>query len=331
MELQTKQPPELEFSMPEVEESLTAYLSAISGAIIGLLLTLLVLAIWNGGTLNFTNTSKVNALEAGLTDVAADVEMVNANFDSLGQRIIVLEQEAGAVAALQNSLAALDNSLSDLDRTLSDQGIHIGELDSAVADLQVTRRNFDLFTAALAGALETMESDAPAEQAPSRADSQTSQSSTRSSVSSSANSAGSADSPKAAAASSDPSEKSTQQVQSLPAPGTVIDQNVAADALLIYLFLDVDGDGAFDTDENLISGAAVTLTAPDGRTVDPQTNIGSSGTLFESLTAGSYTVTVEEVQGYTLASQNSAELTVDAEAAAGQAVYFPVVTTASGE
>ena len=58
MELQTKQPPELEFSMPEVEESLTAYLSAIGGAIIGLLLTLLVLAIWNGGTLNFTNISK---------------------------------------------------------------------------------------------------------------------------------------------------------------------------------------------------------------------------------------------------------------------------------
>ena len=158
MELQTKQPPELEFSMPEVEESLTAYLSAIGGAIIGLLLTLLVLAIWNGGTLNFTNTSRVNAVQAGLTDVAADLESVNANVDALGERLIVLEQESGAVAALQQSLTDLDASLTDLDRTLSDQGIQLTELDSAVNDLQDTRRNFDLFIAALTDALAQMQS-----------------------------------------------------------------------------------------------------------------------------------------------------------------------------
>ena len=134
MELQTKQPPELEFSMPEVEESLTAYLSAIGGAVIGLLLTLLVLAIWNGGTLNFTNTSKVNALQAGLTRVNTDLETVNTSVDTLGERLVVLEQEAGAVAALQNSLATLDSSLTTLDSSLSDQGIHIDELDTAVAD-----------------------------------------------------------------------------------------------------------------------------------------------------------------------------------------------------
>ena len=162
MELQTKQPPELEFSMPEVEESLTAYLSAIGGAIIGLLLTLLVLAIWNGGTLNFTNTSKVNALEAGMTAVSSDLDGVNTNIDALGERIVVLEQEAGAVAALHKSLATLDTSLSDLDRSLSDQGIHISELDSAVSDLQVTRRNFDLFTAALTQALAMMDSETSA-------------------------------------------------------------------------------------------------------------------------------------------------------------------------
>ena len=165
MELQTKQPPELEFSMPEVEESLTAYLSAIGGAIIGLLLTLLVLAIWNGGTLNFTNISKVNALEAGLTDVAADLDGVNTSFDALGERIVVLEQEAGAVFALQKSLVTLDASLSELDRSLSDQGIHISELDSAFNDLQITRRNFDLFTAALTEALALMEKEASARRA----------------------------------------------------------------------------------------------------------------------------------------------------------------------
>ena len=142
MELQTKQPPELEFSMPEVEESLTAYLSAIGGAVIGLLLTLLVLAIWNGGTLNFTNTSKVNALQAGMSAAATDLQAVNTSVDALGQRLVVLEQEAGSVAALQQSLATLDNSLADLDQSLDDQGIHLSELDTAVADLQVTPTEF---------------------------------------------------------------------------------------------------------------------------------------------------------------------------------------------
>ncbi len=328
MELQTKQPPELEFSMPEVEESLTAYLSAIGGAIIGLLLTLLVLAIWNGGTLNFTNASKVNALEAGLTDVAADVEMVNANFDALGQRIIVLEQEAGAVAALQNSLAALDSSLSELDRTLDAQGIHLGELDGAVEDLQVTRRNFDLFTAALADALALMEGNASDPQPQSGAPSQRSQSSRPSSESPSADNAGSSISTRTSNA---PLETRTQPATALPEPARVVDQDLAPDVLLIYLFLDVNADGTINDDENLIAGATVILTAPDGRTVAPQNNVGSAGALFEDLMAGEYTITVDEVQGYTLASQNTAAITVDPEAVAGQALYFPVVTTAVDE
>ena len=328
MELQTKQPPELEFSMPEVEESLTAYLSAIGGAIIGLLLTLLVLAIWNGGTLNFTNASKVNALEAGLTDVAADVEMVNANFDSLGQRIVVLEQEAGAVAALQNSLAALDNSLSELDRTLNDQGIHLGELNSAVEDLQVTRRNFDMFTAALADALALMESSASDPQPQSGAPSERSQSSLPSSELPSADNAGPSISIRTSNA---PTETRTQHAPALPEPVRIVDQDLAPDVLRIYLFLDVNADGALDSDENLIAGANVILTASDGRTVAPQINVGFAGTLFETLTAGDYTVTVEDVQGYMLASQNTAAITVDPEAKAGQALYFPVVTTAVDE
>ncbi len=328
MELQTKQPPELEFSMPEVEESLTAYLSAIGGAIIGLLLTLLVLAIWNDGTLNFTNASKVNALEAGLTDVAADVEMVNANFDSLGQRIVVLEQEAGAVAALQNSLAALDSSLSELDRTLNDQGIHLGELNSAVEDLQVTRRNFDMFTAALADALALMESDASDLQPQSAAPSERGQSSLPSSESPSADNAGSS----IPTGTSDAlTETRMQPALALPEPVRVVDQELAPDVLLIHLFLDVNADGAIDGDENLIAGATVIVTAPDGRTVAPKNNVGSAGALFEGLMAGEYTVTVDDVQGYTFASQNTAAITVDPEAGAGQALYFPVVTTAVDE
>lgn len=316
MELQTKQPPELEFSMPEVEESLTAYLSAIGGAIIGLLLTLLVLAIWNGGTLNFTNTSRVNAIQAGLTDVAADLEGVNANVDALGERLIVLEQESGAVGALQQSLADLDASLTDLDRTLSEQGIQLTELDSAVDDLQVTRRNFDLFIAALTDALAQMQSGTSTAQPESASRPNDRQA------------AGSSASQASTRATTSQSSEQARPALPYPEPAAVLSAEVAPDALLVYLFLDVNADGLFDTNENLIAGATVTLTSPDGRSVAPVNDVGSAGTLFEELNAGEHTITVEDVQGYTLASQGSIAVTVDPGADAGYIIYFAVVTTA---
>jgi hypothetical protein len=347
MELQTKQPPELEFSMPEVEESLTAYLSAIGGAIIGLLLTLLVLAIWNGGTLNFTNISKVNALEAGLTNVAADLDGVNTSFDALGERIVVLEQEAGAVFALQNSLVTLDASLSELDRSLSDQGINIGELDSAVNDLQITRRNFDLFTAALTEALALMEKGASAaapygdasngRPAQERRTSGTDPTSLERQAATSTASKSPADNAQAveSSASSTTSDVSgsqasakAQQTQILAEPITLISEDVAPDSLLVYLFLDVNANGQFDGDENFIAGATITLTSPDGRAVAAESSVGSAGTLFEELVAGDHKVTVEDVQGYVLASQRNAAVNIDQEADAGHIIYFAVVTTA---
>ncbi len=315
MELQTKQPPELEFSMPEVEESLTAYLSAIGGAIIGLLLTLLVLAIWNGGTLNFTNISRVNAIQAGLTDVAGDLETMNTNVDALGGRLIVLEQESGALAALQQSLADLDASLTDLDRTLSDQGIQLTELDGAVNDLQVTRRNFDLFTAALTDALEQMQTGTSA----SRSETVT-RPNDRQAV-------GPAASEASSSATTSQSSEQARPALPYPEPDSVLSDEVAPDALLVYLFLDVNADGLFDSDENFIAGATVKLTSPDGRSVAAENNLGAAGTRFQELNAGEHTITVEDVQGYTLASQNSTAVTIDPEAVAGHIIYFAVVTT----
>ncbi len=323
MELQTKQPPELEFSMPEVEESLTAYLSAIGGAIIGLLLTLLVLAIWNGGTLNFTNISRVNAIDAGLTAVSADLESVNTNVDALGERLIVLEQESGAVAALQQSLANLDASLTDLDSALTDQGIQLSELDNAVNDLQVTRRNFDLFTAALTDALAQMEAGSSTDRSESRAATRDSRS-----TSSPQNHDQAAPSAGSGAATRPTSSNTTEQAQTaLPEPSAFVSEDVAPDTLIVFLFLDGNADGLFDADENLIAGATVTLTSPDGRPVSPETEVGSAGTRFEELNAGDYTVTVEDVQGYTLASQSSSAITIEPDAEAGQIIYFAVVTT----
>ena len=331
MELQTKQPPELEFSMPEVEESLTAYLSAIGGAIIGLLLTLLVLAIWNGGTLNFTNISRVNAIDAGLTDVAADLETVNANVDALGGRLILLEQESGAVAALQKSLAELDASLANLDRSLSDQGIQLSQLDTAVEDLEVTRRNFDLFTAALTDALAQMETGATAALSDSGGASQRTLSDPSTTGAPRADERQTSDSAGSKISTTDTGPQASDSAQPdrpLPPPAIVVSDKVAPDALLVYLFLDGNADGLFDADENLIAGATVGLTSPDGRAVAAENSVGSTGTLFEELNGGEFTVSVDDVQGYTLASLNSTTVDIDPEAGSGQIIYFAVITTA---
>ncbi len=325
MEVRTKQPPELEFSMPEAEESLTAYLSAIGGAVIGLLLTLLVLAIWNGGTLNFTNTAKVNALEAGLTRVGADLDTVNTSVETLGERLVVLEQEAGAVAALQNSLETLDSSLAALDQSLSDQGIRIDELDTAVAELHVTRRNFDLFTAALTQALAEMEINADLPPTGQSTEVTESAPTEKKPVPTTPSATQSDDAQVT-------ERKGPSTVTELPTaaptePMIVVSAEVAPDALLVYLFVDVNADGAFDDAETLIAGATVTLTAPNAESIMAENTVDTAGALFEELTSGEYIVAVEDTRGYEIASHSAVTVNVNHEAEAGQTVYFAVVAS----
>lgn len=272
----TQQPPELEFNMSESEESLTAYLSAIGGAVIGLLLTLLVLAIWNGGTLNFTNTSKVDALDANMTRVDENMAAMSTDLETLGERLAALEGEAGALAQLRDSLTTFDSSLAALDQSLSDQGIHITELDLAVAELQVTRRNFDTFTSALIQVLAEME---------------------------------------------------TNQTGAAPIPMIVTSEDVAADTVLVYLFVDANANSVMDGNEIEVAGTTIALTGPEGESVVAETS-EDSGARFEELVSGEYTVSVEDALGYELVSASAVAVTINAEAEAGQIVYYAVMAGA---
>lgn len=272
----TQQPPELEFNMSESEESLTAYLSAIGGAVIGLLLTLLVLAIWNGGTLNFTNTSKVDALDANMTRVDENMAAMSTDLETLGERLAALEGEAGALAQLRDSLTTFDSSLAALDQSLSDQGIHITELDLAVAELQVTRRNFDTFTSALIQVLAEME---------------------------------------------------TNQTGAAPVPMIVTSEDVAADTVLVYLFVDANANSVMDGNEIEVAGTTIALTGPEGESVVAETS-EDSGARFEELVSGEYTVSVEDALGYELVSASAVAVTINAEAEAGQIVYYAVMAGA---
>ena len=272
----TQQPPELEFNMSESEESLTAYLSAIGGAVIGLLLTLLVLAIWNGGTLNFTNTSKVDALDANMTRVDENMAAMSTDLETLGERLAALEGEAGALAQLRDSLTTFDSSLAALDQSLSDQGIHITELDLAVAELQVTRRNFDTFTSALIQVLAEME---------------------------------------------------TNQTGAAPVPMIVTSEDVAADTVLVYLFVDANANSVMDGNEIEVAGTTIALTGPEGESVVAETS-EDRGARFEELVSGEYTVSVEDALGYELVSASAVAVTINTEAEAGQIVYYAVMAGA---
>jgi hypothetical protein len=260
--------------------------------------------------------------------------------------LVVLEQEAGAVAALQGSLATLDSSLADLDQSLSEQGIHLSELDTAVADLQVTRRNFDLFTAALTEALAQME--AASKVAPQSDEVSTARPVDRESARPGESTTQGGETAPAAASttladesqgtvpdnssipsngSTVPAEEKAPLLPDLPAPAIAASEEVAPDALLVYLYVDVNADGVLDSDENFIAGATVTLIAPSGQAMMAAATVDSAGTLFGALTAGDYTVAVEDVHGYTLTSESSVSVNVDPEAEAGQVIYFAVVTS----
>ncbi len=293
-EAQVEKPPKLEYSVKEADESLEAYISAISGAIIGVLATLLVLYILNGGTLRFANPAKLAAIEASLTRVDENVGAVNQNVEIVATRLAALEGEAGVISQLQTSLTDLDASLGSLDTAMAAQGVRMDGLDESVAALDVTRKNFDTFTAALASALSEMGTAAAPAAEPVNA----------------------VEAPVVEV----PAEASP--IAALVTTAVAVHTDLAADAVQVILFVDANGDGALDDGEAALVGATVTLTPAEGEAVSLDS--AESGTLFAALAVGEYTVSLQDVPGYALGGETSATVTVTADAEAGQVVYFAV-------
>ncbi len=312
-ETHVEKPPKLEYSVKEADESLEAYISAISGAIIGVLATLLVLYILNGGTLRFTNPAKLSAIEASLTRVDENVGAVNQNVETVAARLAAMEGEAGVIGQLQTSLTDLDTALN---AAMSEQGTRLDGLDESVAALDVTRKNFDTFTAALASALSEMGTIAAPAAEPVNA----------------VEAAPVAGAPVAEAAAVEAAAVEAAAVEAVAAPAesdaiaasitsaVAVHTDLAADAVQVMLFVDANGDGAMDEGEAALIGATVALTPAEG---DPVTvDSADTGALFEGLAAGEYTVSLESVPGYAVDGENSASVTVDIDAEAGQVVYF---------
>ena len=126
-------------------DSLAMFGAAIGGAILGMLLTLLVLALINGGTLSFASSvEQMEAMEANLQRVNENVGAVSTNVD------IVAQQSA----AIQGNLDEVEAALT---AEIATQGDEIVAINAAIGLLDQTRAQFDIFVGAMADALVSME------------------------------------------------------------------------------------------------------------------------------------------------------------------------------
>jgi hypothetical protein len=348
-----EQPPKLQYNA-QGDESLTAYAAAIGGAVLGVLLTLLVLAIINGGTLRFQDPGQVEALQASLAQIDRNLGTVDQNVASVAQRLEALEAEDGVIVRMQENLGTVQVGLAEMDQSL-------GELDQAVATLNVTKQQFDTFTAALAQALSEMgviepaaqeaaaetaaepvaaeaaapiEAEAAEEEAAAPVEAEAAEEEAVAPVEAEAATEEEAAPVEAEAAEEEaaaadaavgPLVVTVTEGRAEAAPTVESSPEVAADAVQVYLFADENSNGVRDENEAVLVGLAVTATPAEGEEAESLITTGN-GALFEGLEAGAYTIEVEDALGFTLATSRQVEVTVAEDGEEGQIVYFPVDT-----
>lgn len=282
-----EQAPELEYRAVS-HDSLSMFLAAIGGAILGMLLTLLVLALINGGTLSFSGGERLTTLESKLEAVDQNVNAVSHNVDTVSQQT----QE------LANQLVAMDGALRG---EMAAQGGNLDALNTAVTQLDRTRQQFDLFLGALNEAMSAMQ-----ELQPSATDT-TAESTT----------------PAEAAPATETQPEAVAEAATLPMLSVVASPEVASNALSVLLFVDANANGARDEGETLIPEATIALTDAEGNAIASAEST-ENGILFSDLAAGAYTLTVEDPAGYQLLSNPQVDVTIAEAAAEGQVIYVPV-------
>ena len=139
----TETAPELEYRAVS-HDSLSMFLAAIGGAILGMLLTLLILALINGGTLSFSGGERLAVFEATL-------DRVNENVGSVSTNVDLVSQQA------QNLAAQISTVEQSLRSEMGKQEADVATLHTAVEQLDVTRQQFDVFMGALGQAMRDMQ------------------------------------------------------------------------------------------------------------------------------------------------------------------------------
>jgi hypothetical protein len=218
--------PELEYRTVS-HDSLSMFLAAIGGAVLGMLLTLLILALINGGTLSFSGGERLAVFEATLERVNENVGAVSANVDTVSQHAQSLTEQ---LATIEGTLRA----------EIAAQGTEMEGINQAVTQLDQTRRQFDLFIGALGQAMTAMQElqATTAESAPE------------------------AETAPQPAAVAEPVE-----AMELPAPVVMSSADVAADAISVMLFVDANANGALDEGETSVIGASIALLDAEGNAI----------------------------------------------------------------
>lgn len=131
--------PELEYNTYR-HDSLSMFGAAIGGAVLGMLLTLLVLAIINGGTLSFTGGERLAVMNETMTRVDENVGAVAHNIEVVAQQAAELQSDL--VAAQTSLQAAIDANSAD-----------VATLEGSVESLENASGQFASFLVALDEAL----------------------------------------------------------------------------------------------------------------------------------------------------------------------------------
>ncbi|MCB0070651.1 MAG: hypothetical protein KDE20_04300 [Caldilineaceae bacterium] len=287
----TGEAPEEEYSAVRTD-SLVMFGAALGGALVGMLLTLMVLALINGGTLNFSGGARqIAAFEANLARINDNVGAISTNVDT--------------VANQANQLGAnLDSVQADLQGQLDSQGNEIAGIQDSLDSLDVTQQQFDVFMGALSTALTDMES-----------------------VAGEAPAATEAPAPEATPAEAAPADSApaTDAVE-LPVPVVQANADLGPDSVVVVFFADNNGDGVMDATETNLVGMSVSLLNDAGESVTSAVS-SDAGAIFEGLDAGTYQVKVDDSLGYELLSQDTFDVTLG-ENEGGVAIFIPVSSAA---
>lgn len=130
----SQDPPSLEYNAVR-NDSLTMFGAAIGGAVLGMLLTLLVLAVINGGTLSFSGGERLDVLEANVARIDENVGAVSYNVDMVAQQAQTLQTQLATLEGeLGGNIAELQTAVDTLNRSTSQFGIFLTALDQALSE-----------------------------------------------------------------------------------------------------------------------------------------------------------------------------------------------------
>ncbi len=138
--------PELEYKAAS-QDSLSMFFAAIGGAVLGMLATLLVLALINGGTLNFIHPERLAVLESNLSRVNENVGTVSQNVTTVSDQVGQLRTDLG------NTTTELQSARDELNQ----RGDDVASISTSVESLKVSGPPFETFVAALDSAMSSMD------------------------------------------------------------------------------------------------------------------------------------------------------------------------------